>query len=113
MNKPYDFGPLEIFPDSDRFFEFFVQPENWDESETYDHDFDEHLHQQNEAKIARLLGASPDLLAHIKLLADYLKESHDPEMEAKHFGDKEGDCSYCAAILKADALYRTITGKEI
>lgn len=61
-------------------------------------------------KALRLAKAAPALLAALKQAVGFLAESHQDEIDRKHYGDKTGSCSYCRAIAEAHAAIEATKG---
>lgn len=56
-----------------------------------------------------LMAAAPELLDALERLVDDLEESHADELNADHYGDDPGECSYCRTIALARAAIMKAT----
>ena len=58
----------------------------------------------------KLIAAAPDLRASHQTLLEYLKEAHQPEIDAKHNGDDtdKHPCTYCQAIAAAERIIKRL-----
>lgn len=51
----------------------------------------------------------PNEIDVLEQLTESLREIHQPEIDAKHHGDKASECLYCRAIKRAE---RVLKGKN-